>query len=159
MPDIFSLEPRYPSASPADLTALTARVAALEASAPAVPEVAGSALAIGTSLQRNGSDRMIAEDGSYQALKDGFAGFGTTAAAANGDPVTVAGNGGTATGLSGIVPGAGYYVSAGVLIAESGLTAWLSTATSLAWYRFIGTGVSTTSIKQAWGEPQQVPAP
>lgn len=168
MPDVLSLEPRLRGASSADLTALTSRVtmteteiAALQAASPSVPETAGSALAIGTSVQRilggMNAGRMLAEDGSYQALKDGFAGFTITVAAANGDPVTVAGNGGIATGLTGIVKGTGYYVSAGVLIAESGIDAFVAGAASSTCYRFVGTGVSTTSLKQAWGEPQLVP--
>lgn len=120
-------------------------------------ETAGSALAIGVSVQRSGSDRMLAEDGTYAALRDAFAGFTTSAAAANGNPVAVAGNGARATGLTSITIGSGYYVSTGVLIPESGLAAFIAGAVSGTWYRFVGTGDSTTSIKQAWGEPQQVP--
>lgn len=134
-----------------------ARIKALEAVAPTVPETAGSALAIGASLQRSGGGRMIAEDASYQALRDAFAGFAVSAAAANGDPVQVAGNGARATGLVGIVVGSGYYVSAGALIPEADLATFIGLAASGTWYRFVGTGDSTTSIKQAWGEPQQVP--
>lgn len=125
--------------------------------ASATLETAGSALAIGTSVQRSGIDRMLAEDGTYAALKDAFAGFTTSVAAANGNPVAVAGNGARATGLTSITVGSGYYVSAGVLIPESGLAAFISGASSGTWYRFIGTGDTTTSIKQAWAEPQQVP--
>ncbi len=155
MSDAFCIEPQPGEQLQAEITDLTVRVAALEASSPVVPEIAGATLAIGTSLQRVGS-QMVAEDGSYQALRDAFAGFAVSAAAGPGLPVNVAGNGGIATGLSGIVAGSGYYVSAGVLIAAADLPTWLATATPGAWYRFVGTGRSSTEIKQAWGEPQQV---
>lgn len=139
------------------LDQLAARVKALEAVAPTVPEVAGSALAIGTSVYRSSGGKMLAEDASYNALRDAFAGFATSAAAALDDPVDVAANGGRATGLIGIAVGSGYYVSAGVLIPEVDLATFISLAASSTWFRFVGTGDTTTSIKQAWGEPQQVP--
>jgi len=135
-----------------------ARLKSLEAAAPTTLEVAGSALAIGTSVYRaSPSGKMLAEDASYNALRDAFAGLTTSAAAANNDPVDVAGNGGRATGLTSIIAGVGYYVSAGVLIAETDLATFISLSVSGTWFRFLGTGDSTTSIKQAWGEPQQVP--
>jgi hypothetical protein len=127
------------------------------AAASATLETSGSALAGGTSVYRNGSDQMLAETGTYATLKDAFAGFTTTVAASSSQPVAVAGNGARATGLSGLTVGSGYYVSAGVLISESGLASWLGTATSGSWYRFVGTADTAISIKQAWGEPQQVP--
>lgn len=163
---LFGLENRVADASAAALAALSAqvaadevRIAALEAASPVVPETAGGALAIGVSVYRSSLNRMLAETGTYATLKDAFAGFTTTLAAANGDSVTVAGNGAIATGLTGIVRGAGYYVSAGVLIPESGIDAFVTGAAAGTAYRFVGTGYSTTSIKQAWGEPQEVPAP
>lgn len=36
------------------------------------------------------------------------------------------------------------------------VTNWLATAIAGTWYRFVGTGRSSSEIKQAWGEPQQV---
>lgn len=154
--DAFCIEPQPGEALQAEVADLAVRVAALEASSPNVPETAGIALAIGTSLYRAGSGKMLVEDGTYGALRDAFAGFATSAASGDGQPVKVAGNGGIATGLSGITAGEGYYVSANVIIAESALVAWLATAIAGTWYRFVGTGRSSSEIKQAWGEPQQV---
>lgn len=127
------------------------------AAASATLETAGSALAIGTSVYRSGLDRMLAEAGTYAQLKDAFAGFATSVAAANGNPVAVAGNGARATGLPTVTVGEGYYVSAGVLIPESGIDAFVMGASSGTAYRFVGTADTTTSIKQAWGEPQEKP--
>ncbi len=156
MSDAFCIEPQPGEALQAEVSDLALRVAALEASSPVVPETAGVAIAIGTSLYRASSGKMLIEDGSYAALRDSFAGFATSAASGDGQPVNVAGNGGIATGLSGISTGSGYYVSAGVLIAEADLATWIATATANTWYRFVGTGKSASEIKQAWGEPQQV---
>lgn len=134
-----------------------ARITALEAAAAGTPETAGSALAAGTSVYRAGTGKMLAEGGTYAQLKDAFAGFTISAAAANNDPVSVAGNNQRATGLTSIAIGEGYYVSAGVLIPESGIIAFVAGAASGTAYRFVGTGDTATSIKQAWGETQEVP--
>jgi hypothetical protein len=139
------------------LDALAARIGALEAASPVQAETAGAALAIGTAAYLASSGKILAEDATFLALREAFAGFTTSAAAADGDPVTVAGNGARATGLTGIVIGTGYYVSAGVLIAQADIDAFVAGSSSGVWYRFVGTGDSATSIKQAWGAAEKVP--
>jgi hypothetical protein len=169
MSDKFGVEPRKSAAAAvaalearvddaeADIADHETRIGALEAGTVATPETAGSALAIGRSVYRGPSPgKMLEEDASYNALRDAFAGFTTSTAIADGDPVNVAGNNQRATGLTGITIGMGYYVSNGVLIPESGITAFVAGSGAGTWYRFVGTGDSTTSIKQAWAEPQVV---
>lgn len=167
MSDKFGFEPRKSPAAALDarVTALEVtsadhetRISALEAGSVASPQTAGAALAIGRSVYRGPSPgKMLAENASFTALGEAFMGFTTSAAAADGDPVNVAGNGQRASGLTGITIGEGYYVSNGVLIPETDIETFKTGASSGVWFRFVGTGFSSTAIDQNWGEPQQVP--
>lgn len=123
----------------------------------ATSEIAGSALAVAKPVYTAASGKMLALDGTEQAVRFAFAGMTTTSAGADTNPVTVAPNGIKSTGHVGLTIGQGYYISSGVLIAQADLAAFVSGAASGTWYRFLGTASATTTIKQVWGEPQQVP--
>lgn len=122
-------------------------------------ETAGAAIAVGRAVYRvSPSGKMMPEAGTEQSVRWSFRGFAKTAAAADGNPITVSPNCTRATGLSGLTIGSGYYVSSGVLYEQgAALDAFVAGAASGTWYRFVGTAASATTLDQAWGEPQQVP--
>lgn len=151
------------------LDQLAARMTIIETLGPRQPAIAGSALAVGVPIYLNSAGKMLTIDGTPEVIRFRFQGFTATAAAADGDQISVASLGVIATDLPPVVTGKGYFVSGALvgltpflLFSEDELSIFLDPVTGAAagsWYRFVGTAVNTNSIKEAWGEPLQVTGP
>ncbi len=134
------------------------RVTALVGGSPGTTqETAGAAVAVGLPVMTNGSSRIVVA-GTTLADMQALRGISTTAAAANGDPISVAGNSSkTAAVLAGLTIREAQYAAGGALVPESGIAAYVAGAASDSWYRRIGHAIAANQIYEDWGEPQKVP--
>lgn len=120
-------------------------------------ETAGAAVAVALPVMTNGSSRIVVAGTSLEDMR-ALRGISRSAAAANGDPIFIAGNSAKTGGIFvGLTIREAQYAAGGAIVPQSGLDAYIAGAASESWYRRIGHAISATEIYEDWGEPQQVP--